>query len=295
MLAFVTISFMGQFLVGIAMLSAEGLAGTAVYVVGDGLVKAALFVCVGIVQHRRASIDEVDLHGRGRDLPLAGIVFGVGALAVAGLPPFGPFLGKALVEDAAATGRGLGWVPVAMMLAAALSAGALVRAGARVFLGLGEPGVPDESSDEASDEAEPETDKAHDRTPALMSITAVGLLAGGLAWGLIPGLADSALHAASRFVEPNTYAAVVLHGGHEAAGSVLSLSPSTSSYLYGLGAVLGALLVGGAGVLRLSAVDVVRPVFVRLRTLHSGHVGDYIAWLTSGVALIGLTFALTLR
>src|SRR3954471_11543765 len=120
MLAFVTISYMGLFLVGIAVLSADGLAGTAVYVVGDGLAKAALFVCVGIIQHRRASIDEVGLHGRCRELRLVGAIFTLGALTVAGLPPFGPFLGKALVEDAAAKVSGLAWIPAAMMVASAL-------------------------------------------------------------------------------------------------------------------------------------------------------------------------------
>jgi multicomponent Na+:H+ antiporter subunit D len=31
-----------------------------------------------------------------------------------------------------------------------------------------------------------------------------------------------------------------------------------------------------------------------LRALHSGHVGDYVAWLTAGVSVIGSLFALTL-
>src|SRR5205085_2637414 len=153
--------------------------------------------------------------GRCRDLPLTGAVFGIGALAIAGLPPFGPFLGKALVEDAAADGRGLTWVPVAMMVASALAAGAVLRAGARVFLGLGEPGRQDPASGEAEAEAEPESDESHDRTPALMWVPAVALLACGLAWGLIPGLSGSALAAAERFVQPNVYAGVVLHGARE--------------------------------------------------------------------------------
>jgi multicomponent Na+:H+ antiporter subunit D len=32
-----------------------------------------------------------------------------------------------------------------------------------------------------------------------------------------------------------------------------------------------------------------------LRALHSGHIGDYVAWLVSGVALLGGAFALALR
>jgi multicomponent Na+:H+ antiporter subunit D len=294
MLAFATISYMGLFLVGIAMLSGDGLAGTAVYVVGDGLVKAALFVCIGIVQHRRASIDEVDLHGRCRDLRLTGAVFAIGALAVAGLPPFGPFLGKALVEDAALKQSGMAWVPAAMMVASALAAGALLRAAARLFLGLGERGESDDSSEEAAHE-EPESERSHDSTPAVMWLPAVALLAGGLAWGLVPGLGHATLAAAGQFGRPDVYAGVVLMGAHDALPAVPDLSPSFGSYLYGAGAVVGALAVASAGALRLGAVDAIRPAFWRLRDLHSGHVGDYVAWLTAGVALIGTTFALTLR
>jgi multicomponent Na+:H+ antiporter subunit D len=294
MLAFATIAYMGLFLVGIAMLSADGIAGTAIYVVGDGLVKAALFVCVGIVQHRRASLDEVDLHGRCRDLRITAVIFGVGAIAIAGLPPFGPFLGKALVEDAAAHGHGLWWMPAVMMVASAITAGALLRAGARVFLGLGPAGQPDESSDEAESEPEPETDKPHERTPLVMWVPAVALLLGGLVWGLIPGLADAALRAATSFVDTHGYAATVLHGAEQVSGPA-SLSPSTASYLYGVGAVVGALVVAAAGVRRLETIDTVRPAFARLRMLHSGHVGDYVAWLSAGVAVIGVAFAVTLR
>ena len=295
MLAFVTISYMGLFLVGVAALSADGLAGTAVYVVGDGLVKAALFVCVGIVQHRRASIDEVDLHGRARDLPLVAGLFTVGALAMAGLPPFGPFLGKALVEDAIAKVSGMGWVPAVMMVTSAVAAGSLLRASARIFLGAGPPGQPDESSDEAQTEAQPESDQAYDRTPALMWVTALVLLAAGLVWGLVPGLPHAALEAATRFTDSGAYAAAVLRGAGQQAVSAPHLGVSGAAYLYGAGAVIGALAIAALGVRRHPAIDHVRPGFARLRALHSGRVGDYVAWLTTGVALLGTTFALTLR
>ena len=173
LLAFATVSYMGLFLVGVGLLSADGLGGVAVYVVGDGFVKAALFVCVGILQHRRASVDEVELHGRGRGLPLTGAVFLLGSLAVAGLPPFGPFLGKALVEDAASK-QGYGWLPPLMMIAAALSAGAILRAGVRVFLGLGARGHEDQGSRAGREESGPETEQATDRTPAIMWVPARG-------------------------------------------------------------------------------------------------------------------------
>jgi multicomponent Na+:H+ antiporter subunit D len=296
MLAFATVAYIGLFLVGGALLSADGLAGSAVYIVGDGFVKASLFVCVGMIQHRFADIDEVDLHGRCGGMKLVRVLFGVGALAVAGLPPFGPFLGKALVDDAVLKESGMAWVPAAMMVASALAAGALLRAGARIFFGLGEPGQPDESSDEAREDAEAEDTLPSDRTPRTMSIPAVLLLAAGLAWGLIPGLASSAVRSAARFVDQGAYAGVVLHGIERTPAHVPAFTGlSAGSYLYGAGATLGALLVAAAGVMRHRWLDRLRPGVTRLREIHSGHVGDYVAWLTTGVAVIGGTFALTLR
>ena len=32
-----------------------------------------------------------------------------------------------------------------------------------------------------------------------------------------------------------------------------------------------------------------------LRTMHSGHVGDYVVWLTVGVAILGVAFSFALR
>ena len=47
-----------MFLTGIALLTPLGLAGAAVYVLGHALVKAALFLCTGIVLHRLGSVNE---------------------------------------------------------------------------------------------------------------------------------------------------------------------------------------------------------------------------------------------
>ncbi|MBV9334663.1 MAG: hypothetical protein JO243_02120, partial [Solirubrobacterales bacterium] len=61
------------------------------------------------------------------------------------------------------------------------------------------------------------------------------------------------------------------------------------------GAVLGAIAVAALTLLRPTLHQRVPPGLVRparaalsgLRGLHSGHVGDYIAWWTTGAALLG--------
>ena len=86
LLAFSTISHVGVFVCGIGFLTAQALAGVAVYVIGHGFTKGALFMRVGVLLHRFGTVDEFDLHGRGRELPLAGVLFGVGGRATGALP-----------------------------------------------------------------------------------------------------------------------------------------------------------------------------------------------------------------
>jgi multicomponent Na+:H+ antiporter subunit D len=138
LLAFATVSHVGLTLAGIALLQPDGLAGALLYLVADGLVKAALFVCVGVLQYRFDTVDERALHGRGRGLAFTFGLLLLGGLALAGLPPFGTFLGKALMEEAA--GRaGHAWVAWLFVVASAVSAAAVLRAGLHVFAGWGPP------------------------------------------------------------------------------------------------------------------------------------------------------------
>ena len=66
MLAFVTMSHLGIYLIGAGLLTPLGLAGASLLVIGDGLAKSALFLGVGVVQHQRASVSEAKLRGRPR-------------------------------------------------------------------------------------------------------------------------------------------------------------------------------------------------------------------------------------
>ena len=303
MLAFATVSYIGLFLVGIGLLTPDGLAGTAIYVLGDGLVKASLFVSVGILQHLRARVDELRLWGLGRDLPFTGTIFVVGAFALAGLPPFGTFLGKSIIEEAALD-QGYAWVPAFFMLASILTAGTVLRAAGRVFLGWGPVPESDPLSEQADLETEPEAEGARHRAPAVLFVPALGLLLMGLAVGIWPGLAYAAQEAAARFVDHQAYTAAVLYGlptGQPTVGAPHALRGL--GLLYAVGSTVGALalallaLFGRNLPYRVSRrlVDVAQAGSGRLRALHSGHPGDYVAWLTLGVAVLGGLFGLTLR
>jgi multicomponent Na+:H+ antiporter subunit D len=323
LLAFATISYMGLFLIGLGLLNTEGLAGAAIYVIADGLVKASLFLCVGILQHRRADGEAPGMRGRGRGLPYTGGVFALGILGLAALPGWGAFLGRSAIEDAATKAGGYSWVAIVFTATEVLIAAAAVAAAARVFLGWGpaagdEPGVRaagdgqagggyvggEAVGDRESGDGEAgDDDRPLRRTPVLLFAPAVVLALCSLAVGIAPGVSRLALDGAQRFVATPAYLAAGL-GARPAALAAAGVipSPSVADIAYGVLFTAVAVLIG-LGVLvprrlpdPLSAVTAVaRQAARRLHALHSGHPGDYITWLTLGAAVFTGVFAVTLR
>ena len=193
LLAFVTISQIGLALIGVALLTPAGLAGAALLVPADGLIRAGLFVCLGILIHRCASVHELHLRGRGSEVPrLVAALFVAGAMGLAALPFVGAFSGKALVEDAAAD-VGYGWIAAVFVAATVLTSGALLRAAGRIFLGHG-------AGPEAleADREESEFEGAPGFTPPVVLVIATILILAGLVFASLPGFAhhiqDAAAH-----------------------------------------------------------------------------------------------------
>src|SRR5207249_2503578 len=137
-----------------------------------------------VLLNRYGSVDEVALHGRAGLRTVAAWLYFAGGLALSGLPPFGPGLGKGLAEDAA-THAGFAWLSAVFVLVSALTGGAVLRAGLRVFAGLGSPAQPRHPSQETSGENEA-PEKPITGTPVVMVGTSAALLIGSLAVGLIP-------------------------------------------------------------------------------------------------------------
>jgi multicomponent Na+:H+ antiporter subunit D len=280
MVAFATVAHMGILLCGVALLDAAALTGVAVFVVGDGLVKAGLFVSVGALEDRRGGVDEHALYGTGRELPALGALFAACGIALAAAPPFGPFLGRALVEDAASH-EGLGFVAPLLVIASGLVGGAVLRVVRTVFLGRGPK--PPESRLAAMKEAG--EDPAERERPALAPVVvAFVLVALGLAWGLVPGLVDAVTSSTAHFVDRRAYATEVLRGATASVPRAAAEGASAQAWLYGLASVALAVVVA-----TLRAVPE-----GPLRALHSGRVGDYVAWLATGTAIVAGVFALTL-
>lgn len=299
MLAFVTMAHAGLFLVGIALLEASALAGTALYVVADGLVKSSLFLCAGVLQHRFESVREDELKGRAKDLRWLGAIFLVGLLALVGTPPFGPFLGKAGIEDAA-TKMGWGWITFAIVAITAVTSSALVRAGGRIFLDLGDDIAREATAEEEEghEEEEREVGAPPTRTPLTMSLPMVVLLVTGLALPLVPHLSEMAAGAAASFVDTRGYGEAVMRGSPLLAHAPAE-APTTGAYvagfvsllLTGMIAAIGLYARRAPGRLLTATEGVTKGPIKALRAAHSGHVGDYVAWLTLGCALLGAAMA----
>jgi multicomponent Na+:H+ antiporter subunit D len=304
LLAFSTISHVGVFVCALGLLNPRALAGVAVWIVGHGLTKGALFMLAGVLLHRFATVDEFDLHGRGRELPrVVGVLFVCGALLLSAAPPFTAFAGKSLI-DGAASAAGYGWLVALFAIVSALTAGAVLRVTGRVFLGWGPSEGPDPAQARAAEERVDETRGEREHTPPLMIAVPAVLLVLAALGGLVPGAVPWVERAAARFTDHAAYARWVLHGASGIAWPAVSSSHvplhDVLTALAGLAGALGAAALGlfgrplrealPAGV-RVPARHVVRT----LRDLHSGHIGDYITWWSVGASVLGGVCLVALR
>jgi multicomponent Na+:H+ antiporter subunit D len=299
LLAYSTISHMGIALVGVALLDEKSLGGAADMLLAHGLLKGSLFLCCGILLVRFDAIDELRLHGKGREVPLLGVLFGLGAFGLSGVPYVGAYLGHAQIDEGATLG-GIDWVQPLLMIAAGVSSAAIFRAGARVFLGWG-------PKDDPLLSAEP-SESAPERTAsasALYAVTAT-LLVLGLVASVAPGLGQRVEQAAGRARDRVAYVERVLGGRKLAAPArppVTVEHTTTDSVLYGVGGLLIAVGLALAGLYRRKLPErartvlrsVLGPPIAGVRYAHTGVVGDYVAWITVGTAVVGGVWALLLH
>ncbi len=296
LLAFSTISHVGLLTIGFGVLKAGALAGLAVYVVGHGMVKAALFLVAGVLLHRFGSVDELELQGRARQLRGTSWVFLLAGLGLASMPGFATFRGESAIMDSAKE-IGQGWLHAVFFVSAMLTAGAVVRVWGRVFRGLGK-GEEAETATAKKIREERETKPVSHGIPAVMYAPAAALVLLAIAIGLTPGVARVTRTAAILMQDRAGYQARVLeHARIAVAPAPEKHTPMGESLAWSLAASAAAL---GVGFLSLSRYwpgkdALTRPAAItvrNLRKIHSGHVGDYVAFLTFGVAAFGIALAL---
>ncbi|TDB82583.1 NADH dehydrogenase [Actinomadura sp. KC216] len=304
LLAYSTISHAGLLLVGVAAATPDALAGTAYSLAGHAGVKSALFLGAGALLNRHETVDARELRGRGRGMPVTGVTFLVGALCLAGLPPSGLFAGHSVTEHAALA-AGWWWYTPLSVAASALTAAAVLRVWLVVWRAAPASRPAADGSGPGDGHEDPETPVTLRSIPWTMLAPGIALLAAGLAAGLMPGGPVTA--AAERFASRYAYAALVLDGHvtHPPPRSPPA-DPWTLPGLAGAAVTLLLAAVIAAASLRRYA-ERARPTgphaavrlsrraaagaAARLHALHSGHIGDYAAWLTAGVAVLALLTA----
>jgi len=304
LLAFSTISHAGIFLTGIAVLTPLGLAGTAVYVIGHGFIKAALFLCTGIVLHRLGSINETWLHGRARHLRVTGAVFTLAGLGLADLPPFASFLGKGYVDEST-WAHGLQWVMPVLIACTILVGGAVLRVAGGVFYGLGDAPSEDPRMAKMAAEETSETESGKQRTPLTMIIPPAVLVVAAIAAGLITRLGPVIQAAAVRFEDQAGYNATVLAGAHIAHPAALAPAEPTgitlSAVLTGVGSTIGAVILALLALywrrlpLLRRGYEPGAGLTAPIQRFQSGVVNDYVTWIVLGLACVGGALALTIR
>ncbi|MBO0748608.1 MAG: hypothetical protein J2O47_09655, partial [Acidimicrobiaceae bacterium] len=290
LLAYSTIAHVGLFTAAMALLSGSGTSGALLYVAGHAGAKSALFLLAGILLNRYGSVDEHELFAQGTQARWLGLAWVVAAFALAGLPPFGTALGKAVAEEAALD-DGQGWLVAVFILVSALTAGAVLRVAGRVFLGLGPPPRKADDGQESTGREKPEARLT--RIPLTMAAAIGILLVGTLAEGLMPSARAAADHAAAFFTHPEIYRRAALERLGGSAG--VTPEPNWTGLGLGLGFLSSALALGAAatGLYGRRIADRAGTLahagsraMSCLHRLHSGHIGDYVAWLMTGVAAL---------
>lgn len=299
LLAFSTVAHVGMLLTGAGTLTAQGVAGAGLYLIGHGMVKGSLFMTTGMLLQKFGTVDELRLHGRAGGMNFIGIAFAVAGLGLAGFPPFGTFMGKALMEESAKH-FGQAWVPWLFIIISALTGATVLRVAGWVFLGWGRTFSGDVHSPTVAEERETRGGR---QLPGVM-IAASALLAFlPASSGLLPGLAKTFQAAAERFTSTADYANAVLAGAF--TGPIHATQPANltaSGLSFGFGAAVATVALALAGLFHAQLPGIIRgpaKIFTHswspLRHLHSGDVRDYVAWLSLGASIICAVIALVAR
>ncbi len=297
MLAFSTISHAGIMLLALAMGNALGFAAMMTYLIAHAFIKSSLFFCTGILLHRLRAVGERTLFAKGKALHWTAVLWFLGALGLAAAPPFLTMTGEGGISKTAED-LGLSWMSWVCFFGGVLTSAAVLRVGMHTFLGWGTEPI----TDEAAEVGElPETAEEDQRifwyqyAPAAIAIVIPVFLFAEPRWFAV--LRD----ACPSFTQQPAVLHLVYTGkpvaGHLPAWT-LALSGSairgTSAFV-----VAGCLACTSVFRSRLSRwfrlgaflESGIRP----LRKIQSGHPGDYVMWLTVGLACVSSAAIVLLR
>lgn len=120
-LAYTTVMALGTLTMFLGADSRIAIAAAVTFLIVHSLYKAALFLVVGIIDHRTGTRDTAKLRGLAQAMPVTALAAALAAFSMAGFPPFLGFIGKELkYEGALAIASEPVFVAAAAVLANAL-------------------------------------------------------------------------------------------------------------------------------------------------------------------------------
>jgi multicomponent Na+:H+ antiporter subunit D len=297
MLAFSTICHSGILLAAMSIGGPLGFAAMMTYLLGHAFIKSSLFFSSGILLHRLRAIDERNLFAKGKALRWTAALWFLGALGLAAAPPFLTLTGEAGISDAAEH-IGLSWISWLCLVGGVLTSAAVFRVGMHTFLGWGAEPI----TDEAAEVGElPETRSEDQRIFWYQYVPAAVCLLASIALMAFPGWLHILRDASASFTEQAATLHLVYTGNPvQATGpdwtGALRASAMRGVAACGLGLLLACTSVFRTRLKRYFRIGAfLESGFRPLRVMQSGHPGDYVLWLTVGVASFGTVVLFLLR
>ena len=118
--AYSTISQLSYILLGVLLLTPEGLIGALTHMGGHAVMKINLFFCAGAVLCQTEREYLFDMRGLGLGMPKVSFMLLVSGLALCGLPPSAGFMGKWQLGIASAANAPFGHTGIAMLMISAV-------------------------------------------------------------------------------------------------------------------------------------------------------------------------------
>ena len=128
-LAYSTVSQLSYIMLGLSLLSEDGLRGGILHVFSHACAKGCLFLAAGVFIYKLRLRRVYELVGIGKVMPLTLLAFTVASISLVGIPPLGGFTSKWAIATAAMdSGTGIFAVlgPVVLLISALLTAGYLL-------------------------------------------------------------------------------------------------------------------------------------------------------------------------
>ena len=177
-LAYSTISQISYIMLGLSLLTPEGLVGGLLQVAAHVAAKGCLFLCAGVFIYKLGSHSVTELRGVGKKMPVVMWCFLFASLSLVGIPPMGGFTSKWYLA-LAAIGSGQGVLsylaPVVLLISALLTAGYLFPVVIDAFFPGKAEEAPSEEKTPASAVAAHGSAGKKDEAPALMTAPMIAL------------------------------------------------------------------------------------------------------------------------